>query len=322
MAAKAKKGSDAAVEWARAIEETPADSAMREAEKIARLKTHKLIPPPPYKESKRSDNSGQDTLVIPDSHARPGRDGRPADLRRYEWLGRLVTDIQPAVIVDIGDWWDFGSLETFSKKGSVEYFNGSSYWRDVDAGLEARLRFQQQIDIHNRGRRKSSRYDPRKVFCVGNHEHRVSRFLTSDPQGFRFQGLIGLDDLRSAELGWEQIPFLQPVEVSGISFAHYFVSGVKAMPISGVHQASSLVQKQLKSCVMGHTHTFDVATRADASGRHVHGVVCGVFTEERMEYAGPANDLWRRGACVLRNCRDGDFDLEWWSMDRIKARYA
>ena len=29
-----------------------------------------------------------------------------------------------------------------------------------------------------------------------------------------------------------------------------------------------------------------------------------------------------RGVAILRNAQGGEFDLEWWSMERIKARYG
>ena len=298
--------------WAQAEGRAGLDEAMREAKRQSSVRARELTPPEPYP---REDHpsEGIDILVIPDSHANPGYNNR-----RYEWLGRFAADHKPAAIVDIGDWFDMHSLNTHDGKGAKS-FQGASYWADIDAGIDARLRFQGQIDAHNRTRRKADRYFPRKVFCVGNHEHRITRFLNEEP---RFDGIVGLQDLQSEELGWEQIPFLEPIEIAGISFAHYFVSGVMGRAVGGLHQAASLVSKQLASCVMGHTHTYDHSVRSDAAGRHVQGLVVGVYTEERFDYAGPANDLWRRGLCLLRNCRAGDYDLEWWSMDRIKAQYA
>ena len=302
--------------WAQDVGRTGLDVAMREAEAQSSVRARELVAPPPYPREPDHTEDGIDILAIPDSHARPGPDGAPPDNRRYEWLGRFAADHRPDVIVDLGDWWDLHALNTYDGKGS-RGFQGASYWRDIDAGIDARLRFQAQIDNHNRSRRKSDRYNPRKVFCLGNHENRITRFLNEEP---RFEGIVGLQDLQSKELGWEQIPFLQPVEIAGIAFAHYHVSGVRSMPVGGLHQAASLVHKQLKSCVMGHTHTADFSIRGGPD--HVFGLVVGVYTEDRFDYAGPANDLWWRGACLLRNCRNGVYDLEMWSMDRIKALYG
>ena len=286
------------------------DEGVRAAEHHSSVRSGDLVTPEPYpREDHAAD--GIDILVIPDSHANPG-----CDNRRYEWLGRFAADHRPAVILDIGDHFDMHSLNSFDSKGS-KAFQGASYWADIDAGIDARLRFQGQIDAYNRTRRKDDRYHPRKVFCWGNHEYRQTKFLNDEP---RFDGILGPQDFQSEALGWEEYPFLEPVEIAGITFAHYHVSGVRSMPVSGIHQAASLVQKQLKSCVMGHTHTADFSIRGGPD--HVFGLVVGVYTEERFDYAGPANDLWWRGVCLLRNAREGRYDLEMWSIDRIKARYG
>ena len=44
-------------------------------------------------------------LIIPDAHTHPGD-----NTRRFEWLSNLILDRKPEVIVQIGDWWDMGSL--------------------------------------------------------------------------------------------------------------------------------------------------------------------------------------------------------------------
>ena len=93
-------------------------------------------------------------------------------------------------------------------------------------------------------------------------------------------------------------------------------------PISGMHQAASLVTKRFGTCIQGHTHTFDHSVRTDTSGRHLHGVVVGCYFEHNEGWAGPANAMWNRGVAVLRNVKNGSLDLEWWGLERIKARYS
>jgi len=272
-----------------------------------------LKSPPPYERAKKKPKVGETILVIPDSHSKAGIANH-----RYEWLGRMVTDIQPSCVVDIGDWFDMHSLNGYDKPGSKS-FRGASYWKDIAAGLDARLRFQYQIDEYNRGRKKDSRYQPELIFCLGNHETRITRLIEEEP---RFEGVISLDDLRSAELGWQQIPFLEMYERAGCNFSHYFTSGVMSRPIGGMHQAASLVTKRFGTCIQGHSHIFDHSVRTDASGRHLHGVVVGCYLEHEEAWAGPANAMWQKGIAVLHNAKYGDFDLEWWGLDRIKAKYS
>ena len=281
-------------------------------EKIRR-DIHQLKPPPPYKRANKKPSLGKKILVIPDSHAKPGISNY-----RFEWLGRLAVDLKPDYIVNLGDLWDMHSLNSFDKPGSKS-FNGASYWKDIDVGLDALLRFHVQIETYNSGKKKENRYEPQKIFCLGNHENRISKFIESEP---RFEDVISLDDLRLKDLGWEQVPFLSVKRIEGCSFSHYFTSGVMGRPISGMHQASSLLTKQFGTCIQGHTHTYDHSVRTDSGGKNLHGLVAGCYFEHSEPWAGPANIMWRRGLCILHNVKSGDFDLEWIGMERIRAKYS
>ena len=278
------------------------DPSLRDA---ARQRIHDLEIPKPYPKPKKKypPADGLKILVVPDSHAMPG-----VPNHRYEWLGRMAADQGVDVVVDIGDWFDMESLNAYDKPGSRS-FEGRSYWEDIDIGLDARLRFRRELGGH----------EPRLVACLGNHEARISRFIEEEP---RFEGIVGLEDLRAADLGWEQIPFREPIEIAGTFYCHFHISGVMSRPVGGVHQAANMIAKQLSSCVMGHTHILDYAVRADASGRHLNGLVVGCYFENDHEWAGPANRVYNRGLVLLNNCKDGGFDMEWWGMERVRARYG
>ncbi|MCW4026782.1 MAG: hypothetical protein NWE76_04800, partial [Candidatus Bathyarchaeota archaeon] len=209
---------------------------------------HQLKPPPPYKRSDKKPKTGPTIMVVPDSHAKPGIPNH-----RYEWLGRMAVDLKPDYIVNLGDLWDMHSLNSFDKPGSKS-FNGASYWKDIDVGLDGMLRFHSQLDEYNKGTKKDKKYNPELIFCIGNHEHRISKFIEAEP---RFEEIISTKDLRLEELGWEEVPFLVPKKILGCSFSHYFTSGVMGRPISGMHQAASLLTKQFGTCIQGHTHTYD-----------------------------------------------------------------
>lgn len=281
-------------------------------EKIRR-DIHQLKPPPPYESPKRIPSIGKTILVIPDSHSKPGISNH-----RFEWLGRLVVDLKPDHIVNLGDLWDMHSLNSFDKPGSKS-FNGASYWKDIDVGLDGLLRFKNQIDEYNKGSKRNNRYEPDLTFCIGNHEQRIEKFINAEP---RFEEIISLKDLRLSDLGWNEIPFLDVKKIEGCSFSHYFTSGVMGRPISGMHQAASLLTKQFGTCIQGHTHTYDHSVRTDSGGKNLHGLVAGCFFEHEENWAGPANQMWQRGLSVLRNVKHGDFDIEWIGMERIKAKYS
>ena len=75
-------------------------------------------------------------LVIPDSHAESDQ-----DLTRYTLLGRMICDVMskakgPCVVVNIGDWFDLPSLNSYDRPGSKS-FEGRRYRDDIAAGIEA-----------------------------------------------------------------------------------------------------------------------------------------------------------------------------------------
>ena len=54
-------------------------------------------------------------LLIPDCQVRPG-----VDTRHIGWAAQAIVDYLPDVIVVIGDWWDFPSLNSHVDAGSLE----------------------------------------------------------------------------------------------------------------------------------------------------------------------------------------------------------
>ncbi len=244
-------------------------------------------------------------LVIPDSHATPGKHNK-----RFDWLGHLINDIKPDTVVDIGDMWDMSSLCSYDK--GTKGFEGRRYKADIEAGLDAQERI---YDIVRAQKKKL----PRFVRTLGNHEHRINKAIDRDPI---LEGTIGLGDLQSKEYGWEEIPFLNPIDIDGITYQHYFTSGVMGRPIGGEAHARSLILKQLKSCTQGHSHLYDHHVRTDAAGRRVHGCVVGVYQDYDSDYAGPANKMWHRGVVVKREVEKGEYDIQWISLNALKKEYG
>lgn len=269
----------------------------------ARPKPKPAAPPPDV-----LPDPGTDVLVIGDSHAGPHQ-----SLRRYRWLGRFCADLQPAVIVDIGDWWSMESLSSFEKPGSLR-FEGRRYWEDIDAGVAAQEVFRSAMD-------KAKSYKPRLIRTLGNHEHRVTKAGEADA---RFLELFTLDDLRSATYGWEQFPFLRAAEIGGVHFAHYFNSPGTSKPVSGTgaNPPRLLFQKWKVAAVWGHSHVYSHWIEAVYGGGFRHIANAGCFFEHDEPWAGEDNRRWNRGLLYLRNVRDGSFDPEWWSMERLRREYG
>jgi len=253
-------------------------------------------------------------LVIPDSHAKPG-----VSNERYTWLGKLVLDRRPDVIVNIGDWADMPSLSSYDR--GRRSFEGRRYANDIKAANDALNKFENPIHSYNiqQARNHKAQYKPRKISLQGNHEERIDRATQLSPE---LDGTISWRSIRFKEHGWSVHDFLHPVMVDGVMYSHYFTSGIKGLAIGGEHPAASLLKKQFVSCTVGHSHIADFAMRTRADGQRIMGLVCGCYFEHWEDYAGEANNLWWRGVVICHNVKDGCYDPEFISIDEVKRRYA
>lgn len=245
-------------------------------------------------------------LVLPDAHASPRTSND-----RFEWFGNLVCDLKPDFVVDIGDFFDMGSLNTYDSSVK-KAFNGVSYKEDIAAGLSAQDLILDPI-------RRAKRKRPKFFRCLGNHENRIVRARADDPV---LRSTINLSDLQSSYFGWEELPFLERLEIEGVQFSHYFVSGVAGRPVGGEQIAASLLNKNFCSCVQGHSHLFDFAVRKSISGKTMMGLSVGCFIAEPEAWSSGINHTWWSGVVVLNNVEDGCFDLTQISLKSLGERYG
>lgn len=253
--------------------------------------------------------TGRTYVVIPDPHATP-----EADNRRADWASKLIIDVKPDVVVNLGDAADMASLSTYDK--GKRDFHGRSYKADINSHLDFQARLWEPI----RSRKKKMSF---RVVLEGNHERRVERALDLSPE---LAGTIGFNDF-DFDSHYDEVVRYDGgtpgvIELDGILFAHYFITGVSGRPIGGERPAHMLLDKIGASCIAGHLHTFDFATRINISGRTRNGLVAGCFHEHNPGWAGNIGHLWKRGLCVLRNVKDGDFDLQFISMEALRDEYG
>ena len=251
-------------------------------------------------------------LIIPDQHAHPSFNNDRAD-----WLGRLIADIKPDVVINIGDGADMASLSSYDKGRAS--FIGKSYERDISSHLDFQERLWAPV-------KRTKKRTPYRVFLEGNHEHRIKRALDLDPQlqGDRF-GLsfkdLDLDRTYNDVVEYKgQTPGVYTIH--GITYAHFMVSGVMGRPIGGEHHAASLLTKNFSSCTVGHSHTADWAVRTNIHNQKIMGCVCGVYQDYESEWAGHVNDLWWRGVVVKRNVENGIYDPEFVSIETLRKVYG
>jgi hypothetical protein len=193
----------------------------------------------------------------------------------------------------------------------------------IKVGVDALERFDKPLSEYNERARvnKKAQYKPRKIFLIGNHEQRITRAVNMQSE---LEGLMSFEDFELEQHGWEVVPFLEPIEVDGIYYSHYFVSGVKGESISGMNIASSIVAKNMVSCTAGHNHTLDYAVKTGPDAKKRMGLCAGCFLDEHQheEYANATEFLWWRGLVYKSNVKDGEYDLETISIQRLKQIYG
>lgn len=249
-------------------------------------------------------------LVIPDAHAHPDFHNK-----RFTWLGKLVADLKPDKVVMLGDWADMPSLCSYDK--GTKGYEGMRYKKDIDAAIDAQERFFAPI-------KATKKKLPEFYLLEGNHEHRIERSISVDAA--HLDGIISQDDLSYEDFGWNFIKYdgATPgiLTLDGVSYGHFFTSGIMGRAISGNHPAYQLLVKQFNSCTQGHAHVLDYCIRTNASGRHIRGLVAGCYVDYRPDYAGAANDLWWRGVVFKKDVEDGQYEPNFISLDSIREAYA
>ena len=248
-------------------------------------------------------------LVIPDQHSHPDHSNERAD-----WLGELIADIKPDVVINIGDAVDLASLSGYDK--GKRSFYGKTYKKDIDSHLD----FQERLWDRVRRRKKQL---PRAVFLEGNHEHRIERALDLSPE---LEGTVSFEDLDLRRYYDDIVRYVGGtpgvIKVDGIRYGHYFISGIMGRSIGGEHPAYSILTKQFSSGTCGHSHLFDLCVRTDGDGRKVMGMHCGVYQDYDADWAGECNKLWSRGVVIKRNVEDGCYDPQFVSLAALKKAYG
>lgn len=259
-----------------------------------------------------------DILVIPDPHAHPEYDND-----RFDWLGKYVLDRRPDVVVCIGDWADLPSLSTFDK--GKKGFEGRRYKKDIEAAINAQERFLAPLNDYNaiRRERKEKQWSPRLVMCMGNHENRINRAVDCSPE---LDGWVSTENLEYEEHGWEVYPFQETATVEGITFCHYFASGVMNRPISGENIGKSLINKRHVSSVQGHSHVYDHSERTNGYDTKIFGMSVGCFTHPDMieGWNKGSHQMWWRGVVEINECDgEGYYDeLRQVTMRKLRRMYS
>jgi len=253
-------------------------------------------------------------LFIPDIHCKP-----ETDKNYLRAIGNLIVDMKPDVVVHIGDHWDMGSLSSYEERSSA-YFHDKTYAEDIQAGIDGMdqllgpLKKYQKRSVLN----KKKRYNPRLVFCLGNHENRITRAVHKDP---RLEGTVGYHDLKLKEYGWEQHGFLDIVEIDGILYSHYFVNPLSLTKNSLSGNIENRLQKVGQSFSQGHQQIYQHGMIHDALGRPKIGLVWGTCYEHDEDYMGPQGNARFDGVMMKNEVSNGFYCGMPLSLNYLKEKY-
>lgn len=251
-------------------------------------------------------------LIVADTQCKPGE-----NLEYMGYIGQYIADKQPDVIVHIGDHWDFPSLSSYDKGKKV--MEGRRVIDDVEAGHEGMRLLMEPIKTLQEQQRANKKkvYNPRMVFCPGNHEDRFDRYANDNPELY---GLVGVDSLNIQQYGWEVAPYLKPVEIDGIYYVHYLVNPLNGRPRAG--GAAAQLSKVGSSFVVGHKQVLDIAIADNQlDGKYRIGIINGACYPHDEAYKGHQGNQHFRGIMVLNEVNDG-FGLPMpVSLDYLTKRY-
>lgn len=252
-------------------------------------------------------------FVIPDTQVKPG-----VPINHLEAAGNYIVDKKPDVLIHLGDHWDMHSLSIYDK--GTKKGEGVNYQEDIDSGQEGMQALLAPINRYNDRRRKYKEklYKPKMVFCLGNHEQRIERYTNANPE---LIGKCTYADFELEKSGWEVYDFLDPVDVHGILYCHYFVnpSSLKKNVLGG--NVDNKLRHIGQSFTMGHQQTLQIGLRYLNNGTCQRGLVCGSFYQHEEDYMGHQGNHHYRGCLYKHEVKNGNYCLMELSLDYLLAEW-
>jgi hypothetical protein len=230
--------------------------------------------------------------------------------------GNYIAEKKPEVIVHIGDHWDMSSLSSYDK--GTKKAEGKCYKDDIEAGLEGMEKIMKPIrELQNQQKKNRKKpYNPRMVFCIGNHEERIMRHVNENPE---LAGHLGYHNFELEQNGWEVADFTVPVCIDGVYYAHYFYNPMSGRPYGG--KAHSKLQNLGFSFTMGHQQGLETAIKSLNNGETIRGTVAGSFYQHDEGYKGPqANEHWH-GCIYKHEVKNGNYCMMELSMSYLRKQW-
>ncbi len=204
------------------------------------------------------------------------------DTEALDLVLKFAKDLKPDKLFILGDFMDMYSISTFDRNPE----RVTNLQVEFDAGAELLYRIKETVDCDI-------------IFCEGNHEDRMRKFLWNNPV------LNGCIDLKS-KLGINEL---------GIDYYEYgknyvykdkliYTHGNKANKHSA-YTAKNLMDDLGLSVIFGHTHRLGSHYRTDYGGAKVafeNGCLCQ--NDLALEWFRKEVIDWQKGISVIKWVED------------------
>lgn len=237
---------------------------------------------------------------------------------RFDWLGKLIYDEKPDLVVDLGDGADMRSLNSYDDRNPKALLF-KNYEQDIDSYNDSQERLRHQFRYHKKKR-------PFWVGMEGNHEYRIKKYLQANPgmegskHGVSFKHLQTdhwFDEYHEYKNNAPSI-----ADYHGVSFAHYFSSGNYGTATSGRHHAYTLLANRHHSSTCGHSHKRGIYFQDEAHPTGNIGCVVGCYKGSEESWAGQANGSWWKGVVIKRELSNGMYEPQFVSLETLRKTYA
>ncbi len=201
---------------------------------------------------KKSQNP-EVTVFLPDTHA------PYLDSRAFNLAVSVFSEIAPRRLVILGDFADCAAISSHSKD-------------------PVRLvRFKQEIEVVNE---KLDQLDfvefVDKHYVMGNHEHRLQRYLQDRaPELSDLEGLTVSDLLKLPSRGYEVTPYRSTLQLGHFSITH---DVERASGPLGAKRAREVFES---NAIIGHVHAMSVFYSGSAKGKTRVGASFGWLGDKK-----------------------------------------
>lgn len=186
----------------------------------------------------QSDRWGErfQVVVIFDAHDSPS-----IRKDRFLWMGRYIHDANPDIVVQIGDFFSFDSLNTIDANDTLLGKYKPIFMDDITSGHEALTELDKGLDG----------WGGEKHSTMGNHENRALKFTNRTPE---LSGVLthNFDNLMMTHK-WTYSPFGALYFIGGVAFTHIPLSRMNK-PLGGMHVENQIGPMCMEDLVFGHTH--------------------------------------------------------------------